>query len=259
VDAYVFSQEVAVMVRVLCRFLLAVTVVGLISFGFQAAQVKTPEDPLIAGFRTTALASVSDAVDQITGSRGFLNYDMRPRVPGQIVGRAVTSLLKAASSDKAAPALAVKHSVDAIDNAAPGEVIVIVVEGDLNMTGLGGLMGATAKARGLAGVIIDGGVRDLPELRDLRLPVYARSVVPSTVVGRFASVAKQTAVECAGVTVRPGDIIVAGEDGVVRVPSDQAVDVLRRAQEIDAREEKMIPYIQKYRSLEKAIALFGRI
>jgi regulator of RNase E activity RraA len=240
-------------------FFLPVVVAGLISLGFQAASVKTRDDPLITGFRKTAVASVSDAVDQITGSRGFLSYDMRPRVPGEIVGRAVTALLKPASPDKATPTLAVKHSVEAIDNAEPGEVVVIVVEGDLNMTGLGGLMGTAAKARGLAGVIIDGGVRDLAELRELRLPVYSRSVVPSTVVGRFASVAEQTPVECAGVTVSPGDIIVAGEDGVVRVPRQKATEVLKRAQEIDAREDKMIPYIQKYKSLEKAIALFGRI
>lgn len=84
-------------------------------------------------------------------------------------------------------------------------------------------------------------------------------MVPSTVVGRFASVAKQTPVECAGVTVRPGDIIVAGEDGVVRVPSEKAIEVLKRAQEIDEREDKMTPYIQKYKSLEKAIELFNRI
>lgn len=49
-----------------------------------------------------------------------------------------------------------------------------------------------------------------------------------------------------------------GEDGVVGVPSEKATEVLKRAQEIDAREDKMIPYIQKYKSLEKAIALFDR-
>jgi len=239
--------------------LLPALAVGLISVGFQAARVKTPEDPLIAAFRKTPVASVSDAVDQITGSRGFMSYDMRPRSPGQIVGRAVTALLRPAPPEKATPTLAVKHSVEAIDNAAPGEVVVVVVEGDLNMTGLGGLMGAAAKARGLAGVVIDGGVRDVEELREMRLPVYSRSVVPSTVVGRFASVARQTPVVCAGVTVRPGDIIVAGEDGVVTVPSEKAAEVLKRAQEIDAREDKMIPYIQKYKSLEKAIELFNRI
>ena len=100
-----------------------------------------------------------------------------------------------------------------IDNAKPGEVGVIVVENGLDVAGLGGLMGTTAKVRGMAGVLIDGGLRDIAELRALDLPSYSRSVVPSSSVGRWASVSNNTPVQCAGVTVKPGDIIVAGEDG----------------------------------------------
>jgi regulator of RNase E activity RraA len=66
-------------------------------------------------------------------------------------------------------------------------------------------------------------------------------------------------VECGGVTIAPGDIIVAGEDGVVVVPKDRAAEVLKRAQEIDERETKMLPYIKQYKSLAKAIAAFNRI
>lgn len=241
------------------QILASVLVAALISLGFESTRKTAPTDPLIAGFHNTATASVSDAVDQIVGSRGFLAYDMRPRVPGKIVGRASTAVLRPATPDKATPSLAVKHSVEMIDKAHPGEVAVIVVEGDLNMTGLGALMGTAAKARGMAGVIVDGGVRDVAELRALNLPVYSRSVVPSTVVGRYASVSNQTPVECAGVTIRPGDIIVADEDGVVRVPQEKAAEVLKRAQEIDAREDKMVPYILKFKSLEKAIEVFDRI
>jgi 4-hydroxy-4-methyl-2-oxoglutarate aldolase len=216
-------------------------------------------DPLIDGFRKTTVASVSDAVDQIVGRRGFLNHDMRPRIAGQMVGRATTVLIKPVPPEKATPALALKHAVEMLDNAKAGEVAVIVVEGDLNMTGLGGLMATTAKSRNMAGALVDGGVRDIEEIRRLGLPVYSRSVVPSSVVGRYATVAGQTAVECAGVTVRPGDIIVAGEDGVVSVPQEKAAEVLKRAQEIDERETKMVPFIQKFRSLAKAIEVFNRI
>ena len=89
--------------------------------------------------------------------------------------------------------------------------------------------------------------------------MYARAVSPATAVSRYASVAKQVPVECGGVTISPGDIIVAGEDGVVVVPKDQAADVLKRSQEIDARESKMVPYIKQFRSLQKAIEVFNRI
>ncbi len=228
-------------------------------FGFQAARKATPEDPLIAGFRKSTVASVADAVDQVVGRRGFLNHDMRPRVPGQVVGRAATALLKPAAPDQATPTLSTRHSVGIIDNSKPGEVGVIVIENGLDVAGLGGLMGTAAKARGMAGVIIDGGVRDLAEVRALGLPVYARSVVPSSTVGRFAGVASGVPVECGGVTIRPGDIIVAGEDGVVSVPADRAAEVLKRSQEIDQRETKMVPLIKLHKALGKAVEIFNRI
>jgi regulator of RNase E activity RraA len=61
------------------------------------------------------------------------------------------------------------------------------------------------------------------------------------------------------VTVRPGDIIVADEDGVVCVPQEKAAEVLKRAQEIDERETKMVPLIKQHKSLQKVIEIFNRI
>ncbi|MBK5295417.1 MAG: RraA family protein [Acidobacteriia bacterium] len=242
--------------RYLAPLLAAIT----LTYGFQAARKPAlSSDPLIAGFQQTTVASAADAVDQIIGRRGFMSHDMRPRIEGKFVGRAATSLMRETTPDKATPQLSAKHSVALIDAAKPGEVGVLVIENGLDVAGLGGLMGTAAKARGMAGIVIDGGVRDLPEVRSLGLPVYARSVVPSSSVGRYATVASQIPVQCAGVEVRPGDVIVAGEDGVVVVPRDKAQEVLKRAQEIDERESKMVPLIQKLKALGKAIEQFNRI
>lgn len=216
-------------------------------------------DPLIDGFRKTTVASVSDAVDQVVGVRGYLSHDVRPFVGGRVVGRARTSLVRAATKEQASPTLAVKHSVEMIDSAQPGEVGVIVMEGTLDVAAIGGLMGTAAKARGMAGMVLDGAVRDIAELRNLGLPVYARSASPATAVSRYASVARDIEVECAGVKVRPGDIVVADEDGVVIVPSDKAEAVLKAAQEIDQRETAMVPLIKELKSLAQAIAKFNRI
>ncbi len=224
-----------------------------------APVAAAPADPLVEGFRTSTVASVSDAVDQIVGRRGYLSHDMRPYVAGTFVGRAATALVKPATPEQATPALAVKHSVEMIDAANPGDVGVIVMEGTLDVAAIGGLMGTSAKARGMAGMVLDGAVRDVGELRALGLPVFARAVSPATAVGRYASVAKQVPVECGGVLVSPGDIVVAGEDGVVIVPKDRAAEVRRRAREIDERETKMVPYIKQHRSLQKAIEIFNRI
>lgn len=227
---------------------------------FQSGQrPAVSDDPIIAGFKRTTVASVSDAVDQVVGRRGFLSHEIRPFIPGRIVGRAVTALVRPATPEKATPALAVKHSVEMIDNSNSGAVGVIVMENGLDVAAMGGLMGTAAKARGMAGMVLDGGVRDLAELRALGLPVYARAVVPSTAVGRFASAARDIPVQCGDVTINPGDIIVAGEDGVVCVPQEKASEVLKRAQEIDVRETKMVPLIKQYKALQKVIEMFNRI
>jgi len=227
---------------------------------WQAAQpVAAPADPLIAGFSKSTVASVADAVDQVIGKRGFMSHEIRPRVGTRFVGRAATALVRPAPPEKSTPALAVKHSVEMIDNASPGEVGVIVMEGSLDVAAIGGLMGTAAKARGMAGMVLDGAVRYVAELRALDLPVFARSVSPATAVSRYATVGKNIPVQCGGISVNPGDIIVAGEDGVVVVPKDRATEVLKRAQEIDERETKMVPFIKKFRSLQKAIEVFNRI
>jgi regulator of RNase E activity RraA len=242
------------------KMMLLVVPAALAGLGFQAArQSAGSADPLIEGFKKTTAASVADAVDQVVGKRGFMSHDMRPQIAGAFVGRAVTALLRAAPPEKATAQLSALHSIEMIDNAKPGEVGVIVMEGSLDVAALGGLMATTAKAREMAGMVLDGAVRDVAEVRALGLPVYARGVVPSSSVGRWASVARQIPVQCAGVTVKPGDIIVATEDGVVAVPQEKAAEVLKRAQEIDARESKMVPMIKQYKSLRKVVELFNRI
>ena len=242
-----------------------VTLAAALGFGFQAVRAPAPPaDLLVAGFQKTTVASVADAMDQVAGKRGFMSHDMRPRtagpgVPVKFVGRAVTALMRPAKPEQASATLSAKHSIEMIDNAKPGEVGVLAIEDGLDVAGLGGLMGTAAKARNMAGIIIDGGVRDVGEVRALGLSVFARSVVPSSSVGRYATVDRNVPVRCAGVEVRPGDIVIAGEDGVVVVPNEQAQAVLKRANEIDQRESKMVPLIQQLKALGRAVQQFNRI
>ena len=218
-----------------------------------------PDDPLVAGFKKTYPASVSDAVELVTGKSGTMRHDMKLVTGKAMVGRAVTSLARPAPPEGATPALATKHSVEMIDEAKPGEVGVIVMEGTLDIAAMGNLMATAATERGMAGMVLDGAIRDIWDIRRMGLTVYARSATPATAVGHYATLAKNVPVECAGVTVRPGDLVVADEDGVVVVPQERAEEVLKKAKEIDDRERGMFPFIKEHKSLQKAIELFGRI
>lgn len=73
---------------------------------------EAPGDPLIAGFKSTYAASVSDAVELVTGKNGTMRYDMKRMTGTNLVGRAVTALAKPAPAEQATPTLSVKHSVE---------------------------------------------------------------------------------------------------------------------------------------------------
>jgi len=223
------------------------------------AAAQAEGDPLIAGFKSTYPASVSDAVEIVTGKNGTMRYDMKLMTGSNLVGRAVTALARPATPAESTAAIATKHSGEMIDQARPGEVGVIVMEGTLDIAAMGNLMATAAMERGMAGMVVDGAIRDMWDLRRMGLTVYARSKTPRTTVGHYATVARNVAVECAGVTVRPGDIIVADEDGVVVVPQERAAEILKEAQAIDDRERGMYPFIREYKSLQKAIEKFNRI
>ena len=212
---------------------------------------------LIAGFQTVAVASVADAVDKVCGKRGYMHSSIKPRINDKrVVGPAAT-VLEAATDEFLPP----QHALDLIDEAPAGSVIVIsIAGGESEVAVWGGLMTAGAFANGHAGAILDGGVRDIPEIRrDYDFPVFARSVSPGTTLGRYKTVASQVPVEVGGVIVHPGDLIVADIDGVVVVPKDQAAEVLAMAREIDERELEQAKLIVAEKSLRKGLAKYGRI
>lgn len=213
-------------------------------------------EELVRGFGEVATASVADAVDRVCGRRGYMEHELKPRInERRIVGPAVT-VLEEPTTESVPP----QHALDLIDEAAPGSVIVIAIGGDADVAVWGGLMTAGAWARGMAGAVLDGGVRDLVEIRrDYGFPVYARSVSPGTTLGRYKTVAAQVPVRVGGVVVHPGDLIVGDVDGVVVVPQAQAAQVLKMAQEIDARELEQAKLIMDQKSLRKGLAKYGRI
>jgi regulator of RNase E activity RraA len=120
-------------------------------------------------------------------------------------------------------------------------------------------MATAMRHRGLAGAVLDAGVRDTPQIRRLQFPVFSTGVVPSTSINHYRFVGANIPVTCAGARVNPRDIIVADEDGVVVVPREKAADILKKAQDLEDTEHRMYPFIQRFRSIKEAVSKFGRI
>lgn len=222
-----------------------------------AAAQLSPEE-VIAALRLpeNSTGNVADAVDAATGARGWMSADMKPIQAGKIVGRAWTArmrpLLK--TDTRTYP----NTIMQILDEAPAGSVLVYVMEDGLEIAAMGNLMAATAVARGLEGTVIDGAIRDVTEIREMGLKVFARRISPATSVGRMVSVSKQEPVRCAEVTVNPGDYIVGDADGVVVVPQAAASQVVSLLKDYNARESKMLPIIRREKSMQKAIEIYGR-
>lgn len=237
------------------RFITGVSLVSVAVTGWLLAQPAG--DPLIEGFRTVEVASVSDAMEQLYGQRSYMSHEMRPLITAKFAGPAVTVLLKKEEHKEGSKAS--QGMLDAIDAAPPGSIYVMVLDDGLDYAGIGGLMATAMKYRGFAGAVIDASVRDTPQIKKLQFPVFSRGVAPSTTIDHYRFVGANIPVTCAGARVNPNDIIVADEDGVAVVPRARAAEVLKKAQELDDTEHRMLPFIEKFRSIKDAVAKFGRI
>jgi regulator of RNase E activity RraA len=223
------------------------------------AQANTPNSDatLIADFRHVEVASVSDAIEQLTGKRMYMSHRMSPIFTTKFAGFARTVLLKKDEGNTDPAALT--GMLQAIDDGTTDSVYVMVLEDGADIAGMGGLMGTAMSARGYSGAVIDGGVRDVAYLRKIGFPVYATGIVPSTSVHHYRFAGSQIPVTCDGVQVNAGDIVTADSDGVVVVPRAQAEKVLALAQQMDFKEHSMYAVIEQMKSIVEAVKKFGRI
>ena len=207
-------------------------------------------------FLSIPTASLSDALDRL-GIRGFMSHEIRPLGRyARVAGPAVT-IKDTPATERVIPLLA----MEAIDSAPAGGVIVRSVQGiDTRDIGLwGGLMSQSAKVKGIQAAVLDGGSRDLVEAEKMKFSIYARSVVPSTSVGRTKVSAINVPIECGGLTVAPGDIVVADVDGVVVIPKQKVAEVLRLAREIDETEKAEVVELKKGNRMAEVIKKYARM
>ena len=181
------------------------------------------EAAVLDGLAVLGVATVHEA-DQ---KRGALRPEVRPVQTGaRIAGSAVTVRCHAGDN-------LMIHA--AVETCRPGDVLVVTTDSSSTDGMLGELLAVSLRAHGVIGVVIDAGVRDVAELRTMTFPVWSRAISPQgTVKVRPGSV--NVPVVCAGQAVRPGDAIVADDDGVVVVPRERAAAVLEAGRQRQAAE-----------------------
>ena len=194
------------------------------------------ERAVIEGFQSLAdlTGTVSDAMDEL-GLEGVIPASvLQPTVPrSRIVGPALT-LRNVEQRDNAYKGAQERVSkmaeIEAHNLAEPGDVLVI--EGVVGISNMGGLSATIAKRQGEVGAVVDGGVRDIEQQREIGFPVWTRGVSSVTGKWRLQTVAVNGTVRVCGKQVRPGDLVVADEGAVCFIPREHVAAVLNRAQEI---------------------------
>ena len=178
---------------------------------------------LVAEASELPVANVSDCMSRLTGGGGLQRYHRH----GCMAGPAFTVRVRPGDN-------LLLHK--ALDMAQPGDVVVVAAGGDLSNALIGELMVTHAKVRGLAGLVIDGAIRDRDALLEINLPVFARGVCHR---GPYkdgpGEIGFPVAVD--GMVVAPGDLVIGDGDGVLAVPLDSVATVLEQAERKHAAED----------------------
>ena len=205
--------------------------------GIVVTETPRADRDIVDAFAAYGVATVHEA----QGRSGLLGSQINPIQSGvRIAGSAVTATV--APGDNTTIAVAVEQCRD-------GDVLVVAPTVPCDMGYFGDLLATSLRARGVRGLVIEAGVRDVADLRGMGFPVWSRAVsAEGTVKGTLGDV--NVPVSIAGRIVEPGDVIIADDDGVVAVPRLRAAEVLAASK---AREEKEARSRARYAAGEIAL------
>ncbi|MEK6985813.1 MAG: 3-hexulose-6-phosphate synthase [Candidatus Thermoplasmatota archaeon] len=202
---------------------------------------KYSQTELREAFLRCSTSNVSDAMHR----KGAMDGGIVARQTGaRIAGRALTVFT--ADGDWA-------KTVEAIDAAQPGDILVIDARGGQTAT-WGELASHSSQLKGVAGLVNDGAVRDIDDIRAMQFPVWSRWVVPNAGEPKgFGEIGAE--VRCGGQTVRSGDWIIADDMGVVVVPQEEAQEIANRSVEVHEREDRLREEIKRGKTLSSVLSL----
>jgi len=180
--------------------------------------------------RTLNAAVLSDVLDSLNLTQQAMKPFVRPLDDGlQLIGRARTGLYMPVYEHRAGEN-PYEVEIALVDDLKPHDVVVLACHGPTDrIAPWGELLSTACVARGAAGCVTDGLVRDVKQIREMRFPVFAGGIGPLDTKGRARMVERDVPVECAGVAVRPGDIVFGDVDGIVVIPVEHEQQVIARA------------------------------
>ncbi|MFQ5710767.1 MAG: RraA family protein [Candidatus Geothermarchaeales archaeon] len=199
-----------------------------------------PSHKLVESLSAFTSALLSDAMSKMN----TMSVDIKPLLPGvKIAGPALT--VRSIAADFLTP-------IRAIDYAKPGDIIVVDVRGFKGAAVWGEIASASAKQWDVGGAVIDGSIRDVAGIREMGFQIFHGGVVPNA--GDASALCDiNIPITCGGVTVKPGDIIVGDDDGVVSIPLERAEVVLEKARRQHQLEEEILRKLGEGKTVYKAL------
>lgn len=205
------------------------------------AQLPIPPRELLARYENLYTGAVSDVLREHALLDQSIGHMIPLRPERTVAGFAFTV--------KSAPHVRISGEMTfrtEMLEAMPGDSFVVWdTSNDQQATLWGGVMTATACAKGVRAALIDGGIRDTHQILEKDFPVFYKYRIPNGSLGRCLITHYQTPILIHGVLIKPGDVILGDIDGVVVVPRDLACEVLRRAEEIRANEKKIFSWVAR--------------
>lgn len=190
---------------------------------------------LLKALRELPLAALSDSMHRNIGSSGLHPYHRAGKL--SMAGTAVTARSRGGDN---------LTYLRALEFCRPGDVLVVDAQGDLNNAVVGGILSFYAAQIGLSGVVIDGAIRDVAEIRERDFPVYARGI---THRGPYKDGPGEinVPISVGGMVVNPGDILMGDQDGLLAIPPYGVEQLMDKARAVLAAEEKTMAAMREGR------------